>query len=76
MSKHDPVGIHHTHKPGDRVRVARAHWHGIKFGAVCRVVHIFDDGDMEVTGPIQWRGDRAVQLGNQIVCGNTARKAK
>lgn len=75
MSKHDPVGIHHTHQPGDRVRVARAHWHGIKFGAVCRVVCIFDDGDMKVYGPIQWARE-PVQLGNQIVCGNTSRKAK
>lgn len=76
MSKHDPVGIHHTHKPGDRVRVARAEWHGIKFGAVCRVVRIFDDGDMEVFGPVQWASGEFVHLSNQIVCGNTARKAK
>lgn len=30
--------------PGMQVRVARAHYHGIKFGAVCRVVADHLDG--------------------------------
>lgn len=45
----------HIFKVGDKVRVAR-HWsHYIKFGAVCTVTFVSQDGNgMEVYGPVQY----------------------
>lgn len=38
--------------PGMRVRVGRAEYHGIKFGAICTVREVADDGDCLVHGPV------------------------
>lgn len=37
---------------GQLVRVGRDYFHGIKFGAVCRVLRVYGDGDIEVAGPV------------------------
>lgn len=39
-------------QPGMKVRVSRDESHGIKFGAVCRVTEVYEDGDCGVRGPL------------------------
>lgn len=66
--------------PGMQVRVARASYHGIKFGAVCRVVEDHFDGDVTVIGPVQWPGERAggcdVHVLHQAVCKSLCKPIK
>lgn len=40
-----------TIEPGKLVRVSRADYHGIRFGAVCRVLEV-ESGDALVQGPL------------------------
>lgn len=62
----------HTFQPGQQVRVGRCDWHGIKFGAVCRVIEDCGDGDLLVAGPVNNPGwDKT-----QYVDGNNCRLAK
>lgn len=48
MAKRKAVKI----QPGMQVRVGRNEHHGIKFGAICRVLEIYPDGDCKVDGPL------------------------
>lgn len=57
---------------GQLVRVGRDYFHGIKFGAVCRVLRVYGDGDIEVAGPTT---ADFVQH-SQNVDGNNCRLAK
>lgn len=67
-------------EPGMQVRVGRAHYHGIKFGAVCRVVADHLDGDVSVIGPVQWPGGRVggcdVHMLRQAVCKSLCKPVK
>lgn len=61
-------------EPGMQVRVGRAHYHGIKFGAVCRVVQVFSDGDCEVSGPTHSDWAQSSQSLCQSLCKPVKRK--
>lgn len=54
--------------PGQLVRVGRDEWHGIKFGAVCRVIRDCGDGDIEVTGPTAYDFDQSSQYVDGANC--------
>lgn len=61
-----------TVQPGSRVRPGRASWHGIKFGAVCRVIEVYGDGDILVSGPTLNGFNKL----NQVVDGTNCKVAK
>lgn len=63
-------------EPGMQVRVARASYHGIKFGAVCRVVSDHLDGDVTVMGPVQWPGGDHLGTLQQAVCKSLCKPIK
>lgn len=62
--------------PGMQVRVARAYYHGIKFGAVCRVIEDHLDGDVSVIGPVQWPGESYQCSLPQAVCKSLCKPVK
>lgn len=55
-------------KVGMLVRVGRDDYHGVRFGAVCRVKEVYDDGDCEVYGPIMPGWDSRGQSVAQSLC--------
>lgn len=62
-------------EPGMQVRVGRAHYHGIKFGAVCRVLRVYGDGDCDVSGPVMPNDDWSLfQNVAQSLCKPIKRK--
>lgn len=62
--------------PGMQVRVARAYYHGLKFGAVCRVVEDHLDGDVSVIGPVRWSDETYLGLQTQAVCKSLCKPIK
>lgn len=64
MAKRKAVKI----QPGMQVRVGRDSYHGIKFGAVCRVIEVFSDGDCEVSGPTHDDYYQTSQYVDQSLC--------
>lgn len=55
-------------KVGMLVRVGRDNYHGIRFGGVCRVTEVFDDGDCYVDGPTMPGWDQRGQAVAQSLC--------
>lgn len=62
--------------PGMQVRVGRASYHGLKFGAVCRVLEDHLDGDVTVLGPVQWPGESYQGSLPQAVCKTLCKPVK
>lgn len=54
--------------PGMTVRVARSEYHGIKFGALCRVLEVYADGDCKVVGPLMDDSWTPTQYVDQSKC--------